>query len=71
MAALAWPWRILSVLYVIPRPIRDVGYRIVAHYRYAIFGHADECRAPSQAFQARFLEYDNNEGQDNVLFVQK
>ena len=75
LAALEQPWRALSVLYLIPAPIRDLGYRLVGKYRYAMFGHTDECRVPSGSFKSRFLEYDpaqdgDPDGQENI-FQQK
>jgi predicted DCC family thiol-disulfide oxidoreductase YuxK len=31
---LGWPWRILFILIIIPRPLRDVIYDQIAKYRY-------------------------------------
>jgi len=43
-------WRILAVLlWLIPLPIRNFGYRGVAKYRYRIFGRSNECVALSDA----------------------
>ena len=43
-------WRILAVLlWLIPWPIRNFGYRLVATYRYRIFGRSNECLALSDA----------------------
>ena len=37
-------WRLLSVtLWLVPLPIRELGYFLVARYRYKWFGHANEC----------------------------
>jgi predicted DCC family thiol-disulfide oxidoreductase YuxK len=43
------------VLWIIPRLLRDIGYRFVARYRYAIFGKKDACRMPGAAERERFL----------------
>jgi predicted DCC family thiol-disulfide oxidoreductase YuxK len=44
-----------SVLRLVPRPLRDAGYSLVARYRYAIFGKKETCRMPTPAERARFL----------------
>jgi predicted DCC family thiol-disulfide oxidoreductase YuxK len=49
-------WRILgAALWMVPRPLRDAGYSVVARYRYAIFGKKETCRMPTAAERARFL----------------
>jgi predicted DCC family thiol-disulfide oxidoreductase YuxK len=49
-------WRILGgILWLVPRPLRDVGYSLVARYRYAVFGKKETCRMPTPAERARFL----------------
>lgn len=52
---LTGPARLLWLLRVVPRPIRDVVYKFVAKRRYWWFGKRDSCRLPSEADQARFL----------------
>lgn len=52
---LRWPWRWLSVLGVVPRPIRDAVYRWFARHRYRWFGKTDACRVPTKELRARFL----------------
>jgi predicted DCC family thiol-disulfide oxidoreductase YuxK len=50
-------WRFLgNVLRLVPRPIRDLGYGIVAKVRYGIFGRLDACPLPSAQQRDRFLE---------------
>jgi len=50
-------WQALAVLlWLIPRPLRDWGYGVVAHYRYRIFGRYDSCPVPSAETRARFLD---------------
>jgi predicted DCC family thiol-disulfide oxidoreductase YuxK len=49
---------VAGLIYIIPAPLRDVGYRIVAANRYRIFGRSETCRAPSPSFEQRFLEYE-------------
>jgi predicted DCC family thiol-disulfide oxidoreductase YuxK len=57
MALLDWPWAALSVGIIVPSPIRDMVYRLVARHRYQVFGKADECRLPSGDFRTRFIDY--------------
>jgi predicted DCC family thiol-disulfide oxidoreductase YuxK len=55
LAHLDRPWPVLSVLVVVPRPVRDVVYRLIARYRYRWFGKRTECRVPTPELKARFL----------------
>ena len=48
-------WRLIAVLYVFPRPLRDLVYRIVARNRYRWFGRRDACRMPTAEERGRFL----------------
>ena len=48
-------WLIGWLLWLIPRPLRDVGYRLVAAKRYRWFGKKETCRLPSPAERERFL----------------
>lgn len=49
------PWRWLRVLTIVPRPIRDFFYRVLARNRYRWFGKREECRVPTPELRARFL----------------
>lgn len=44
-----------GLLWIIPPPLRDWGYDVVARYRYRIFGKRDACRMPAPEERARFL----------------
>jgi predicted DCC family thiol-disulfide oxidoreductase YuxK len=49
-------WRLLGfAVRLMPRPLRDFGYSLVARYRYAIFGKKETCRMPTPAERGRFL----------------
>ncbi len=48
-------WRAFAVLLVLPRALRDVGYRFIARHRYGWFGKSDACRLPTPELKARFL----------------
>jgi predicted DCC family thiol-disulfide oxidoreductase YuxK len=40
---------------LLPRPIRDWGYKAIAKRRYKIWGHKDSCRLPSPEERELFL----------------
>src|SRR4051812_1288339 len=49
-------WQILAgLLWLIPGPVRDLGYKLVAANRYRLFGKKETCRMPSPGERARFL----------------
>lgn len=50
-------WAVLaSVLGVVPTPIRDALYDVVARTRYRIFGRYDACPIPPSEHRSRFLD---------------
>jgi predicted DCC family thiol-disulfide oxidoreductase YuxK len=53
---LPFAWRMLYVLILIPRPIRDGVYNFIAKNRYRWFGKLDQCSLPTSDTKARFLE---------------
>jgi predicted DCC family thiol-disulfide oxidoreductase YuxK len=56
LGELPQPWRVVSaVLRVIPRALRDLGYRVVARWRYRIWGRLESCPIPTAAELERFL----------------
>ncbi|OIJ19289.1 thiol-disulfide oxidoreductase [Anaerobacillus alkalidiazotrophicus] len=48
-------WKLLYCLLVVPRPIRNYLYHIVAKNRYKWFGQTDSCLLPSPELKKRFL----------------
>jgi predicted DCC family thiol-disulfide oxidoreductase YuxK len=52
---LGWPWRILAVLRVVPRMLRDPVYRWIASNRYRFFGKRDSCWMPSPEDRRRVI----------------
>lgn len=49
-------WSVFGTLiWLIPRPVRELGYRIIATNRYRIAGKKETCRMPTPAERARFL----------------
>lgn len=55
-ATFKWPWKALAALRVIPRPIRDWAYDLVARNRYRWFGRSEVCMVPTPDLRARFIE---------------
>lgn len=49
------PWPLLWPLAIIPRPVADFLYGLVAKNRYRIFGKLDACMIPPPEVRARFL----------------
>jgi predicted DCC family thiol-disulfide oxidoreductase YuxK len=49
-----WGW--VSVLRVVPRPLRDTLYNLVARNRYRVFGKYETCFVGDAAFRARVLQ---------------
>jgi predicted DCC family thiol-disulfide oxidoreductase YuxK len=44
--ALAGGWRVLTILRVVPKSLRDRAYRWLARHRYRFMGRADRCALP-------------------------
>ena len=56
LAHFNWIWRCLGrVLWLIPRPMRDLGYRFVARIRYRIYGRVEACPILVPEHRERFL----------------
>ena len=49
-------WKLIGcLLWLVPRPLRNVGYRLVARSRYRIFGRVDACTLPDPGDMDRQL----------------
>jgi predicted DCC family thiol-disulfide oxidoreductase YuxK len=49
-------WRLAArILQVVPRSLREWGYRMVARNRYRIFGRYETCPMPTEEARSRFL----------------
>jgi predicted DCC family thiol-disulfide oxidoreductase YuxK len=53
---LRFPWPAAYAMMVVPRPLRDWIYNLVARNRYGWFGVREACMVPTPALRARFLE---------------
>jgi predicted DCC family thiol-disulfide oxidoreductase YuxK len=49
-------WKTVYVFMLVPRPVRDYIYDIVARNRYKWYGKRAECMIPSSDIESRFLE---------------
>ena len=49
-------WKILYVLIIVPRFLRDPVYNWIARNRYKWYGKRDECMVPTAELRDRFLE---------------
>jgi predicted DCC family thiol-disulfide oxidoreductase YuxK len=49
-----WSW--VRVFFVVPKPLRNAVYNLVAKNRYRIFGKYDSCFVPDADMRARVLE---------------
>lgn len=52
---LGWPWRLLYILKIIPKRIRNWLYDRIALNRYNLFGKYDSCMLPTKENENRFL----------------
>jgi len=49
-------WRaVAALLWIVPLPLRNFGYRTVARYRYSWFGKKETCRMPTADERERIL----------------
>ena len=48
-------WKYLAIFRFLPTVIRDFIYKLVAKYRYSIFGKKDVCMIPTLENEERFL----------------
>lgn len=56
LSRLPAPWRQLARLLAwCPKPILRRGYRLIARYRYAVFGQHEVCPVPPTEWKNRFL----------------
>lgn len=57
------PWPLFAVFLVVPGPLRDMFYNLIAHNRYRLFGKRDACMLPSPQLRARFLDQQQPPGE--------
>ena len=49
-------WKLMGIAKVLPRPLRDGLYKIVARNRYRVFGKHESCMLPDPEHKDKFLE---------------
>lgn len=49
-------WKLISIFIIIPSPILDIFYNLIAKNRYKWFGKTDHCMLPNPEVKKRFLE---------------
>jgi len=52
---LTWPWSLARYLLVVPRPVRDAGYRVVAAVRHRLAGKSNACEIPPREIRDRMI----------------
>jgi predicted DCC family thiol-disulfide oxidoreductase YuxK len=51
------PWPVAAALLrIVPRWLRECGYKVIARNRYRIFGKSDTCLLPEARYRDRFLD---------------
>ena len=53
---LRFPWSLIQVFGIIPRPMRDAIYNLIAKYRYTWFGKREECAWMPDRGTVRFID---------------
>lgn len=53
---LGGPWRLARLAWLLPRGLRDRGYRLLARNRYRWFGRREACLVPDASLRGRFLD---------------
>jgi len=49
-------WKHLTIFHFLPKSVRDFIYKLIAKYRYRIFGKKEACLMPSLEIEERFLK---------------
>jgi len=52
---LSGAWYLFRVFKIIPSPLRDLFYKLLARYRYKLHGRRTNCRIPDENIKNRFL----------------
>ena len=54
---LGWPWKAAGAFGVLPTVLLNVGYDVVARYRYRVFGRFEQCALPRPEQRKRFVDF--------------
>lgn len=56
MKIMGGAWSLLYAFIIIPKPIRDFFYNLIAKNRYKLFGKQEACLLPRPEWKERFLD---------------
>jgi len=49
------PWKYARVFLIVPRPVRDLVYRVIAAIRHRIAGRSNACEVPPPEIRSRLI----------------
>lgn len=49
-------WRLAKAGRLVPQTVRDAMYKLVAKYRYRLFGRHESCMMPEPSYRDKFLD---------------
>ena len=52
---LPWPWSMARAFLIVPRPLRDAAYRVVAAIRHRLAGRSNACEIPPPEIRERLI----------------
>lgn len=52
---LVWPWRLLGALLLLPAPLRDPFYQVIAAVRHRLAGSSNACEVPPPEIRDRLI----------------
>jgi predicted DCC family thiol-disulfide oxidoreductase YuxK len=55
ISGLGFPWSLINIFRILPRPLLDATYDFIARNRFRWFGRRDSCFAPTPEVRERFL----------------
>jgi predicted DCC family thiol-disulfide oxidoreductase YuxK len=55
ISGLGFPWSLINIFRILPRPLLDAAYDFIARNRFRWFGRRDSCFAPTPEVRERFL----------------
>ncbi|MCH7978470.1 MAG: DUF393 domain-containing protein [Acidobacteria bacterium] len=55
LGTIGGPWKLLTILGLLPTFILDFLYRVIARNRYSMFGRHDHCLPPDPNWKDRFI----------------
>lgn len=56
LAHIGWPRSMIAMMRMVPRPVRDFLYDVIAGSRYRVFGRKSSCPVPAVEVRHRFID---------------